>query len=747
MKKILILISFLIFSVNLFAQVTKWDPVRKKQNFKDSVNFVKLPLLNINDSLSTRAYVRAVVGGGGLPGVLIQEDSSHLQNQVNYVTKYFLKSGYVPITTTVNGHALSGNITVTATDVSLGNVTNESKATMFTSPTFTGTVTIPTPFTIGVISVTANGTELNVLDNIPGTLTSTELGYVDGVTSAIQTQFTGKVAVADTATMLTKYARKASPTFTGTVVLPSTTNIGNISATEIGYIDDATSNIQLQINALLDSIATLRALIQVSEVPHISQIHYVSTSGNDGNDGATTSTPWLTLAYAESHATAAGDTIALKKGDTWSSTTLLSISHSGANGYPITWDGSLWGSGANAKIQASANLTTYLSMANIWGCKYVTLQNVTFDGNNKDMYSGIVIGGFNSVSPGSIQNDEQYITIQNCLVENIGIASAATWCSGILVMPWHNAISHITIQNNTVTRTNNHGIAWYSGKISEGAPDQYPTLSSYCGYNTISKCGLALDNVAEGILITLDVEGLIVEHNVISQGAEGSANGIGFAGGLDGDFPTGIIVRYNDIRLTDMSPITVADGGAITFDCYYNLLYTSAVSGSAGIYLQLTSGLSYAGASMKFYNNTIVVESGNAYNDETNQASICTFKNNILFGLGAGQYANSLINIYNNNTSTVHSNNLLYRTDATNCVHVTYNGGATYVYRNSVLASWEASAKITDPLLTDRAGFIWTLQVGSPAINAGINIPAIPQFDYSNYAVANPPEIGAYEYH
>lgn len=33
----------------------------------------------------------------------------------------------------------------TATDVGLGNVTNESKTTMFTNPTFTGTVTIPDP--------------------------------------------------------------------------------------------------------------------------------------------------------------------------------------------------------------------------------------------------------------------------------------------------------------------------------------------------------------------------------------------------------------------------------------------------------------------------------------------------------------------------------------------------------------------------------------------------------------------------
>jgi hypothetical protein len=61
--------------------------------------------------------------------------------------------------------------------LALNNVTNESKATMFTSPTFTGTVTIPSPFTLGSTSVTTDGTELN---------------YVDGVTSSIQTQLDGK---------------------------------------------------------------------------------------------------------------------------------------------------------------------------------------------------------------------------------------------------------------------------------------------------------------------------------------------------------------------------------------------------------------------------------------------------------------------------------------------------------------------------------------------------------------------------
>lgn len=46
------------------------------------------------------------------------------------------------------------------------------------SPTFTGVVTVPTPFTLGAVSVTATGTELN---------------YSAGVTSAIQTQLDARL--------------------------------------------------------------------------------------------------------------------------------------------------------------------------------------------------------------------------------------------------------------------------------------------------------------------------------------------------------------------------------------------------------------------------------------------------------------------------------------------------------------------------------------------------------------------------
>lgn len=51
-----------------------------------------------------------------------------------------------------------GNVIITANDVGLGNVTNESKTTMFTDPTFTGVVTVPT-LEITDISTKAASTE------------------------------------------------------------------------------------------------------------------------------------------------------------------------------------------------------------------------------------------------------------------------------------------------------------------------------------------------------------------------------------------------------------------------------------------------------------------------------------------------------------------------------------------------------------------------------------------------------------
>ena len=93
-----------------------------------------------------------------------------------------------------------------------------------------------------------------------GNVNNTEIQYLDGVTSAIQTQIDTKIA---TSTANSTYAPKEGATFTGTIVLPSTTSIGNVSATEIGYVDGVTSAIQTQIdNKLASATAASTYLLQ-----------------------------------------------------------------------------------------------------------------------------------------------------------------------------------------------------------------------------------------------------------------------------------------------------------------------------------------------------------------------------------------------------------------------------------------------------------------------------------------------------
>lgn len=94
--------------------------------------------------------------------------------------------------------------------------------------------------------ITATAAELNALDGI--TATVTELNYVDGVTSAIQTQLNGKQA-----TLTGAATSIASSNLTASAALVSDASgkvaTSAVTATELGYLDGVTSSIQTQLNA------------------------------------------------------------------------------------------------------------------------------------------------------------------------------------------------------------------------------------------------------------------------------------------------------------------------------------------------------------------------------------------------------------------------------------------------------------------------------------------------------------------
>lgn len=93
--------------------------------------------------------------------------------------------------------------------------------------------------------VTATTSELNIMDGV--TATTTELNYVDGVTSSIQTQLGGKQAtITGAATTIDDTDLTASRA----VVSNSSGKVAvsAVTATELGYLDGVTSAIQTQIN-------------------------------------------------------------------------------------------------------------------------------------------------------------------------------------------------------------------------------------------------------------------------------------------------------------------------------------------------------------------------------------------------------------------------------------------------------------------------------------------------------------------
>lgn len=159
--------------------------------------------------------------------------STAVQNNTSAITTLTTDLGNLDNTVDGNVSAISTLNTSVSNLQTQANNTDDAVESLDTlkapkdSPSFTGTVVLPSTTSIGDVS-------------------ATELGHLNGVTSAIQTQLDGKLG---TSTAASTYAPLSGPSFTGTVVLPSTTSVGNVSSTEIGYLDGVTSAIQTQLDA------------------------------------------------------------------------------------------------------------------------------------------------------------------------------------------------------------------------------------------------------------------------------------------------------------------------------------------------------------------------------------------------------------------------------------------------------------------------------------------------------------------
>jgi hypothetical protein len=616
-------------------------------------------------------------------------------------------------------------LSLSATDVSLGNVTNESKSTMFNSAALTNAPTAPTATT------GTNTTQIATTAFVLANSSTTYNARVDSIVKALK----------DT---------------TAITQLPS------------GVTTDA---------VLVSYNGTIYYQIPTSSYP----IYYVSNAGSDAADGLTTTTSWQTIAKVNGLTFSSGTKIAFKKGDIWREA--LTVPSSGTFVNYITFG--TYGIGNAPKILGSTLLTAWTSdgsyiwhstatvtdpyalrdpgntyfketngniswgkvkVANRaalaseyqweWESNHIYIYSPT-DPNTR--YSGVEVA---QRSDDVLLNNQNYITfdgleiaysgssgitestsdvacdgliIKNCEIHHIGIKGSD---AAYGIQPFTH--SDLLIQNNIIHDCGRRGISMNCSTINtiniliEGN-------TFYHGFHT---CALDLATVSANI------DNVIFRRNLVYEDVNETLDGV---------------ESYTDASIFSAKD---AAGDITNFYIYDNIFKN--IKGK-GIVIQAVK-------SSYIYNNSFYGVNPNITNGmgqpgfvwirDLVSGNTCYCKNNIMYNnspVALTTLAN--ISVLNSSAATLGINyNLYYNTLSTtaliywNSTIYTQSQWTTYKSASSQDANSPTPA---DPLFTSTSDF--SLQAGSPAINAGIVISGIPQTDYLGNPIVGATDIGAYE--
>lgn len=133
----------------------------------------------------------------------------------------------------------------------------------------------------------------------------------------------------------------------------------------------------------------------------MARVYYVSTVGEDTNDGLSETAPWQTMQKVNSTAFQPGDRILFRKGDTW--TYPLTVSSSGTEGEPVVF--SSYGAGSVMPVFDGQDAPSSPGTVSIGqGTAHVVVENVEITGRYKY---------------GVYMHLTDSITIQNCKIHTI----------------------------------------------------------------------------------------------------------------------------------------------------------------------------------------------------------------------------------------------------------------------------------------------------------------------------------------
>lgn len=249
--------------------------------------------------------------------------------------------------------------------------------------TVTGTATLPSTTSIGPVS-------------------STEIGYLDGVTSSVQTQLDAKLAIT---TAASTYAPLASPSLTGTPTAPtatagtSTTQIATTAFVDTGFAKLASPAFTGTPTAPTASTGTNTT--QVATTAFVQQTSFntalPSQTGNAGKYVTTdgTNASWGAITIPPQVYPSAG--VAISTGSAWGTSVAP-----GTSGNVLTSDGTTWTSATPGGAwtflgSVSASNSSIVELNSIFSSTYdvyaITCSDLFIATSGASLYMQFKIGG------------------------------------------------------------------------------------------------------------------------------------------------------------------------------------------------------------------------------------------------------------------------------------------------------------------------------------------------------------------
>ena len=526
--------------------------------------------------------------------------------------------------------------------------------------------------------------------------------------------------------------------------------------------------------------------------------YYISSSGNDSNNGLSSSAPWKTIAKVNASSFFPGDRILFNKGDVWRET--LTVPSSGDTNAPIIF--CAYGIGAKPIIDGSNIVSIWTKVIGLPNVYYSTLSASTdqvfrddlraTEGTSKvalndhewfcygtTLYyrddsgtpqgAGYVITA--SIRDNNIEIAKKWVGKDNITVSGIKVTKA----NGDAI-EWPGAAIKTIITNCEINYAYQNGLRSTAGTI---VSDVLVTLNDIswngaCGVNVITPSHdweISYNNVFRNCQYADDIGNHNYNAGIHTWCEDGTVlrirvihNNVYSNGKLFGDtFITG--VRGIGIHMDSPTATSHADGNFIA----YNKVYDNH---NKGISLERTTYQTVA------YN--VVYNNIGAYGivftqwSTDNPSAHNRVYNNVSYGnlvgiviLGASQQtANVCIdNEVKNNISvgnTIQQFDALYggENDGTmgsgnvyinNCFGVFSAGTAYWGFGHQTNSYDDLEAHYgssmynteADPMFVDATNGDFHLKAGSPCINAGVYVGLTT--DYDGKAVIGLPDIGAFE--